>query len=135
MRKYITIILFPLLLIGCKVNKEAASLYDHSDVRQESSYSRKSDVNIKDSVVIRDSVVMHPDGSKSSFKSKEKYRTKTEKEITKILVKTKQTVTIIKKILTTKHVYVHDYFWWSSLVLHLLLFIIILNKLYKKFKP
>ena len=132
MKKILSILLFSIVFLSCKTAQSSISDFEHSDVKEQHTYVYQGKLNIKDSVVIRDSVVMHPDGSKSSFRSKEKYRATTLKEFILTTVKLKKTITILKKILTTKYVYVHDFFWWSGIVFYIVLFIILLYKMTKK---
>jgi hypothetical protein len=129
MRKNLSILLLFLLLFGCRTAK---GVFENNVSESEIKYVYIHNLNQKDSVVFRDSVIIYPDGSKSSFKSKEKYNTVTEKEIVEKIIK--KTITITRKILTTKTVYLKDFFWWSGVLSYVLLFIFILIKVNIKFK-
>jgi hypothetical protein len=129
MRKHIFIAILSIIVLGCKT---VESNYSDSNIKEEIRYRYIDKINVRDSVIIKDSVVIHPDGTKSSFNSKEKFRTEVEKKIIEIRVEVKKTIT--KRILTTKTVRIRDFFWWTGLIFYILLFIFVLIKLSKKFK-
>jgi hypothetical protein len=129
MKKTLSILLLFLLFFGCRTAK---GVFENNVSGSEIKYVYIHNLNQKDSVVFRDSVIIYPDGSKSSFKSKEKYTVVTEKEIIEKIIK--KTITITRKILTTKTVYLKDFFWYSGVLFYVLLFVIILIKLNAKFK-
>lgn len=136
MKKYLIFTLLVLFVIGCKSTKNVVD--NNVQTNNNSILEKRYETiyNLRDSLVIKDSVVVREDGS-VVYREKSSNRVSIDRKntftyyylnINKNIVKTQK-----ETIFRTKKIFVRDAIWYSGLMFYICLFIIILNKLNKKF--